>query len=110
MLDVEVLQQMIALLEPLVVDEDTLAFGAMQRVAPGGHFFGDAHTMERYEHAFYEPLVSLWQNHEAWQQAGAPDAAVRATGIWKRALAEYQEPALEDYMARRRAAIGAADP
>jgi trimethylamine--corrinoid protein Co-methyltransferase len=117
-LDVEVLQQMIALLEPVVVDEDTLAFDAMQRVAPGGHFFGDAHTMERYEHAFYEPLVSLWQNHEAWQQAGAPDAAVRATAIWKRALAEYQEPvldppvreALEDYMARRRAGIGAAEP
>ena len=58
-LDVEMLQLMIEFLKPIVVDEAELGFEAQQQVAPGGHFFGAPHTMQRYEHAFYQPLVSL---------------------------------------------------
>ena len=117
-LDVEMLQMMMAFLEPMVVDDASLGFDAIRRVPTGGHFFGDAHTMERYEHAFYQPLVSNWQNYENWQLAGAKDATQRATAIWQRALEEYQQPALdpavrealEDYAARRRAQIGGGEP
>ncbi len=51
--------------------------------------------MERYEHAFYRPLVSNWQNYENWQLGGGRDATQRATDIWKQALKEYQEPAMD---------------
>ena len=117
-LDVEMLQLMIEFLRPVVVDEAELGFEAIRRVPSGGHFFGDPHTMERYEHAFYQPLVSDWQNYENWELAGARDATARATGIWKRALAEYEEPpldpgireALDAYVERRRTEIGSDEP
>ena len=117
-LDVEMLQLMMEFLRPIVVDEAELGFDAIRRVQTGGHFFGEPHTMERYEHAFYQPLVSNWQNFESWELAGGKDATMRATEIWKRALAEYEEPtpdaavreALEEYVATRRAEIGAGEP
>ena len=117
-LDVEMLQLMMQFLEPVQVDEAELGFEAIRGVKTGGHFFGEPHTLERYEHAFYEPLVSNWQSYENWQIAGGHDATERATGIWKRALAEYEEPALDpaitaaldDYVGRRRAEIGDGEP
>lgn len=117
-LDVEMLQLMMDFLQPVQVDEAELGFEAIRGVKTGGHFFGEPHTLERYEHAFYEPLVSNWQNYENWQIAGGRDATERATEIWKRALTEYQEPvldpaiaeALDEYVERRRGEIGSEDP
>ena len=67
----------------------------MAEVGPGGHFFGSAHTLERYETAFYRPLLSDWRNFETWQEDGARTATERANGIWKQLLAEYVEPPLD---------------
>ena len=53
-------------------------------VPTGGHYFGCAHTLERYEHAFYQPMVSDWQNYESWELAGARTATQRANEIWQR--------------------------
>ncbi len=117
-LDVEMLQMMIEFLKPIAVDEAELGFDAIKGVPTGGHFFGEPHTMERYEHAFYRPLVSNWQNYENWQIAGGKDATQRATDIWKAALKEYVEPPmdpairaeLDAYVDRRRAEIGGNEP
>lgn len=112
-LDVEMLQQMACLLAPQPVTEDTLGFDAIAGVPTGGHFFGAAHTMERYEQAFYHPLISDWNNYETWHDAGGLTATQRATRVWKQALAEYTPPALpqdrrealEAYRDRRRTEI-----
>jgi trimethylamine--corrinoid protein Co-methyltransferase len=117
-LDVEILQNMIEILKPLDCSEPELAFDAMASVPAGGHFFGAEHTMERYEHAFYRPMLSDWSNHGAWVDAGSHDALDRATTLWQRALSEYEEPKLDPaireeldaYVARRREEIGAGDP
>jgi trimethylamine--corrinoid protein Co-methyltransferase len=117
-LDVEMLQMMIEFLKPIAVDERELGYDAIKGVATGGHFFGEPHTMERYEHAFYRPLVSNWQNYENWQLGGGKNATQRATEIWKQALAEYREPEmdpaireqLDHYVEERRADIGSGDP
>lgn len=117
-LDVEMLQLMIEFLKPIVVDEAELGFDAIKGVPTGGHFFGEPHTMERYEHAFYRPLVSNWQNYENWQIAGGKDATQRATDLWKQALKEYEQPPLDPavreeldaYVATRRAEIGSGEP
>ncbi|MFZ9478270.1 MAG: trimethylamine methyltransferase family protein [Steroidobacteraceae bacterium] len=117
-LDVEMLQMMIEFLQPIVVDDAELALDAQREVSPGGHFFGAAHTMQRYQSAFYQPLVSSWQSYENWQASGARDATQRATAIWRRALSEYEQPAmdpavleaLDAYVAKRREQIGAGEP
>ncbi len=94
-LDVDLIQMVATFLEPLVVDDSTLALDAIREVGPGGHFFGTGHTLERYSNAFYAPLVSDWRNYEAWQEAGKPQAWQKANQLWKQVLAEYQEPALD---------------
>jgi trimethylamine--corrinoid protein Co-methyltransferase len=117
-LDVEMIQHMMEFLRPIEVNAGELALEALGRVPTGGHFFGDAHTLERYSTAFYQPLVSNWQNFEAWTEAGALDATQRATRIWKKALEEYRQPAmdpaigeeLEAYVAQRREEIGDGEP
>jgi trimethylamine--corrinoid protein Co-methyltransferase len=109
-IDVEILQMMSETLQPLRVDDAELAVEAIGEVGPGGHFFGSPHTLERYENAFYSPLVSDWRNFETWQQAGAPTAADHANRIWKQALEMYTPPVLdesikeelEDFVGRRK--------
>ena len=96
-------------MQKIEVTKDDLALEAIKAVPPGGHFFGSPHTMSRFEHAFYRPLVSDWRNFETWRDAGSQTATQRATGLWKRILAEYQPPPMEvdveaallEFMAKR---------
>ena len=74
---------------------DALGLDAIREVGPGGHFFGAGHTLERYATAFYAPMVSDWRNFQQWTAAGRPLAEHKANAIWKQALAEYQEPAID---------------
>jgi trimethylamine--corrinoid protein Co-methyltransferase len=111
-LDVEMLQMMAATLAPSDVTPAEIAAGvdAIAAVPTGGHFFGAQHTLERFETAFYQPLVSDWQSYEAWVAAGAKDASERATAVWQATLGRYEQPPLapeiqeqlEDYVRRRR--------
>jgi len=109
-IDVEMMQMMAEFVEPLVVNEETLAIEAMREVQPGGHYFGTSHTMERYDSAFYSPIVSDWSNFENWKEAGGLDSAQRANAIWKQAINEYEQPPLdpaileelEEYVAKRK--------
>jgi trimethylamine--corrinoid protein Co-methyltransferase len=98
-IDAEILQMIAEVLQPLVVDEASLGLDAIAEVGPGGHFFGAAHTLERYETAFYQPLVSDWRNFETWQADGSLTATQRANTIWKRLLAEAERPSLDPFVA-----------
>ncbi|MEQ9448678.1 MAG: trimethylamine methyltransferase family protein, partial [Rhodospirillaceae bacterium] len=61
--DAEMLQIVSRYFEPIATDDASLAVEAIAEVGPGGHFFGVSHTLERYETAFYEPLLSDWRNY-----------------------------------------------
>lgn len=102
--DAEILQMLSEVLQPIVVDEASLAVDAIAEVGPGGHFFGSAHTLERFETAFYRPIVSDWRNYETWADDGRRTATERANGVWKQLLAEFEPPPLD---AGRREAIDA---
>jgi trimethylamine---corrinoid protein Co-methyltransferase len=107
--DAELLRGWAELLKPLAFGDDELAVETIKAVLPGGHFFGTAHTLARYESAFYRPLLSDWSNFESWTEAGGRDATRRAAGLVKQMLAEYVAPpldaavreALAAYVARR---------
>jgi trimethylamine--corrinoid protein Co-methyltransferase len=112
--DVELLRMLHEVFEPLVVDEEALAYSAHQEVGQGGHFLGAAHTLERFRECFYRPLLSSTENYERWSRKGGKDAATRASDIWRKTLEEYEEPALDDavreelkaYVDRRRKELG----
>jgi trimethylamine--corrinoid protein Co-methyltransferase len=108
-LDAELLGMVEAFLEPVAVDEASLAFEAMEDVGPGGHFFGTEHTQSRYRTAFHKPMLSDWRNFETWEEAGSPEVPSKANRIWKELLAAYEPPPmdpaireeLEAFVARR---------
>ena len=109
-IDAEMLQMMAEYLRPIELSDDELALDAIGEVGPGGHHFGTAHTLQRYESAFYAPIISSRENFESWQEAGSKDAAMRANIIWKQMLKDYEQPpldaaideALVDYVERRK--------
>jgi trimethylamine--corrinoid protein Co-methyltransferase len=109
-LDAELLQMMAAYCEPLPVTTDTLALDAVRDAGPAGHYFGTAHTLARYETAFYQPMISNWDNYDNWLERGKETAPLKANRIWKQLLKDYEKPAMDpavdealrDYVARRK--------
>jgi trimethylamine--corrinoid protein Co-methyltransferase len=112
--DIELVQMMHEQFKPMEIDEASLAFDAHTEVGHGGHFLGAMHTMERFRTCFYRPLLSSSENFERWSRGGGVDAAGRAEAIYKKTLAEYEAPPLdeairaelEEYVVRRRAELG----
>ena len=112
-LDAELLQMQAEFLTPLDLSADALGLEAIAEVGPAGHFFGTAHTLARYETAFYHPILSDGRNYENWQDDGGKTATQRANTIWKQLLNDYEKPPidpaveeeLEAYVARRKEQI-----
>jgi len=109
-IDAEMLQMVSAASRPFIVDDDSLGLEAISEVGPGGHFFGTAHTLERYQTAFYQPMISNWDNYETWLENGSPNAETKAHQTWKKLLQVYEQPPLDasidaelrDYVTRRK--------
>jgi trimethylamine:corrinoid methyltransferase-like protein len=72
--DAEMIRQWAQSLKPFDVSDEALAVDAIKSVEPGGHFFGTGHTLERFERAFYAPMISDWRNFETWYEDGAKTA------------------------------------
>ncbi|NNK77966.1 MAG: trimethylamine methyltransferase family protein [Litoreibacter sp.] len=107
--DIEVLQMVAELCADTSAEDADIALDALAEIAPGGHFFGAAHTMSRYKTQFYEPVAADWSNFGTWTERGAQDANTRATGIWKGILENAPGPEIDNdrrenlntYIARR---------
>ncbi len=95
-MDADMIQMLQAYMQPIEVSEATLGLDAIAEVGPGGHFFGTPQTMERFETAFYAPMLSDWRNFETWAEDGSKTAYQRANTLYKQLLAEYQEPAIDE--------------
>jgi trimethylamine--corrinoid protein Co-methyltransferase len=116
-MDCEVVQMIQRYMDPMLTatGPDDIALDAIRDVGPGGHFFGTQHTQDRFEQAFYQPFVSDWRNHEAWEAAGAIGTAERAHHLYKDILATFEAPPMDvaikeelaNFVARRKAEGGA---
>jgi trimethylamine--corrinoid protein Co-methyltransferase len=112
--DAEMLQMMSEYLQPIEVNQDTIALDAISEAGAGGHFFGVQHTMSRYETAFYHPFLTDQRNFETWEESGSVDTQARANRIWKQLLREYEQPPLDpaideelsEYVAKRKGGSG----
>ena len=113
--DMEVLQMVAELCAETQPDSAQTTLDALAEISPGGHFFGSAHTMARYQTEFYEPLVADWSNFGTWTENGGKTATERATGIWKDIVAaevdlgidQARVEFLQSFIAARTAAGGA---
>lgn len=93
------------------LSENSQAMDALREVGPGSHFLGAAHTQANFEKAFYRSTIADNNSFEQWEEEGSLDAAQRANRIWKKMLAEYEAPTLDDsidealqeFMTRRKA-------
>ncbi|MBT9289018.1 trimethylamine methyltransferase family protein [Prosthecodimorpha staleyi] len=113
MIDAEQLGAFHVLAGGLALDEDSFALDAFRSVPPGGHFLGAPHTLRHFETAFYDFALSDSNSYEQWREEGGQDIARRAQKAWRGALAAYEPPpldpgiadALDDFVARRKAAV-----
>lgn len=95
------------------VNEDTLGVDSLRVGGPGEHLFGTPHTMAHYETAYWDSGLNDDQSYEAWSEQGEKDAMVRANHQWKKTLADYQAPpldeatdkALKDFIAQRKSSM-----
>jgi trimethylamine--corrinoid protein Co-methyltransferase len=93
------------------------ALQAMLDGGPGQHFLGSAHTLANFETAFWRSEISNNDSFEQWELDGSLDAAQRANRVWKRRLAEYEAPPLDegideallDWIDRRKASFPDSD-
>jgi trimethylamine--corrinoid protein Co-methyltransferase len=89
------------------------ALDAIREVGPGGHFLGCAHTQANFETAFYQSTIADYSSYEQWSTEGRTTAEQRANQVWKKMLAEYEDPGLDPardeallaYMAQRKAVL-----
>jgi len=72
------------------------AIDALLTNEPGTHFLGHAHTLENFENAFWRSSNADNGSFEQWDLEGAQDANVRANATWKKMLAEYEAPPIDD--------------
>jgi trimethylamine---corrinoid protein Co-methyltransferase len=82
--------------EGIDASENGQAMDAIREVGPGSHFLGCAHTQANFENAFWRSNIADNNSFEQWRDDGGKDAAQRANAIWKRQLAEYEAPALDE--------------
>jgi trimethylamine--corrinoid protein Co-methyltransferase len=77
------------------LSENGQALDAILTNEPGTHYLGSAHTLANFESAFYRSEIADNNSFEQWAEDGSLDAAQRANTIWKRMLAEYEAPAMD---------------
>ncbi len=93
------------------VSDNGQAMQAFRTNAHGDHFLGNAHTLANFESAFWRSDISDAASYEQWNDEGALSAAQRANARWKKLLADYELPPMDDsineqmcdYVARRKA-------
>lgn len=95
MMDADQASMLAVLLGGVDLSENGQALDALREVGPGNHFLGCAHTQSNFQSAFWRSEISDNNSFEQWESEGSLDAAQRANGKWKTALAEYQAPALD---------------
>ena len=112
-MDLDHCGMVLRMIEGLTIDEEALAADAYREAGPGEAFLSTAHTLANFETANYLSELADTNSFEQWAEDGRQDLEQRANRRWKQMLADYQAPpldpaideALQDFMARKKAAL-----
>ncbi len=102
------------MLSGLIIDDNELGSEAYRQAGPGENFFGVGHTLKNFETANYRSDLADTSSFEQWEEAGRETIEQRANRRWKEMLASYEAPAmdpaveeaLQDFMTRKKRAVG----
>ena len=84
-----------AAIEPVVIDDETLALDLVDRLGPDGSFLEADHTIAHYRERWYPSLIDRGA-HGAWLARGGTTLAERAAARVERILATHRPPPLPD--------------
>lgn len=84
------------LLAGIDTDDNALGTNAYEDVEPAGHFLGSNHTMQNYETAYYDAVLSDSESFEQWSERGGKDTATRAYERWNTLLKDYVAPPIDE--------------
>lgn len=95
------------------MSENGQGMSAIREVGPGGHYLGTAHTQANFKDAFWRTGLFDYKPFETWEEEGARDTVALAAAKVEKMLGDYQAPdldpaireALDDYVARKKAAV-----
>jgi trimethylamine--corrinoid protein Co-methyltransferase len=100
-LDDEMCGMMRRYMRGIKVSPDTLAYDVIADVGPGGNYLTEMHTLKRCRTEFWQPKFSDRGGLEAWMASDRPTAAARAHQRWQKLVAEHEDPALDETVARQ---------
>ncbi|MGD8915443.1 MAG: trimethylamine methyltransferase family protein [Syntrophobacterales bacterium] len=78
-IDNEIIGMIMRAVEGIKVDDTTLAFDALKKAGPGGHFVSSRHTRRYMRSEQFHPKLSDRDNRDRWESRGAKDTNTRAT-------------------------------
>ena len=94
-IDADILNMVSSMLEPVAIDDASLAVEAIAEVGPAGHFFGTPHTQDRYATEHFQPMVSSWANYETWDEGGRVEAHQRAEKLARQVIDAHVDPPMD---------------
>lgn len=104
---------MLRMVTGMEVSPDSLPRESYREAGPGQNFLSTSHTMRHFAEANFMPAIAEAGPYETWAEQGRRTAEMRANDRWKAMLEAYRAPpldpdiglALEDFIARRKAAM-----
>jgi trimethylamine--corrinoid protein Co-methyltransferase len=100
MIDLDRCGMLIRSIAGLEIDDNQLAIDAYEENDPGVAFLGTQHTLANFEAANYNSTLANTDSFEQWTEDGSLDIEQRANCEWKRVLAEYERPPIEESIDR----------
>ncbi len=82
-------------MEPLVVDEETIALDVIRAVGPGEVFLGEDHTLAHFRE-LWTPQMLDWRGRREWEADGGKTLRERATERVFEILGSHRVPPLPD--------------
>ena len=105
----EIISMAKRMMQGILIDEETLALDAIDKVGPGGHFFTEDHTLRHFRENWYPELMDR-SDHDSWAAKGKKRLAQVVNERAKEILATYEpEPLDEDIKLALRRILEAAE-
>ena len=113
-LDVELLTQFQRTGQGIGFSAEELAADEIEHMGPAGMYLQSDHTMNHFKEWLYMSPMFTTPDYTTWSSMGSEMLDARANAGWKKLLAEYEDPgiddavdeALRDYIGRRKSEIG----